>query len=75
MSIYLKIQDYQRNCLVQEQLGYLNQTFEESLGLLEETNAAVEMNKYGAMVDFNGIDIELVGPQLRLFILWCTGFV
>lgn len=40
----------------------MNQTFEDSLGLLEETNAAVEMNKYGAMVDFSGIDIELVGP-------------
>lgn len=51
---------------MQEQLGYLNQTFEDSLRLLEETNAAVEMNKYGAMMDFNGIDIELVGSQFSL---------
>ncbi|XP_015069949.1 uncharacterized protein LOC107014530 [Solanum pennellii] len=51
---------------LKEQLGYLNQTFEESLGLLEETNAAVEMNKYGAMVDFNGIDIELVKTAIRV---------
>ncbi|KAG5617398.1 hypothetical protein H5410_017222, partial [Solanum commersonii] len=51
---------------LKEQLGYLNQTFEESLGLLEETNAAVEMNKYGAMVDFNGIDIELVKIAIRV---------
>ncbi|KAM3319657.1 endonuclease MutS2 [Capsicum chacoense] len=50
---------------LKEQLGYLNQTFEDSLGLLEETNAAVEMNKYGAMVDFNGIDIELVKIAIR----------
>ncbi|KAK4734818.1 hypothetical protein R3W88_009079 [Solanum pinnatisectum] len=51
---------------LKEQLGYLNQTFEESLVLLEETNAAVEMNKYGAMVDFNGIDIELVKTAIRV---------
>ncbi|XP_055825259.1 uncharacterized protein LOC129893863 isoform X2 [Solanum dulcamara] len=51
---------------LKEQLGYLNQTFEESLGLLEETNAAVEMNKYGAMVDFNGIDIELVKTAIKV---------
>ncbi|KAJ8554214.1 hypothetical protein K7X08_024892 [Anisodus acutangulus] len=51
---------------IKEQLGYLNQTFEDSLGLLEETNAAVEMNKYGAMVDFNGIDIELVKTAIQI---------
>ncbi|XP_060204026.1 uncharacterized protein LOC132632204 isoform X2 [Lycium barbarum] len=51
---------------LKEQLGYLNQTFEDSLGLLEETNAAVEMNKYGAMVDFNGIDIELVKTAIQI---------
>ncbi|PHT53591.1 hypothetical protein CQW23_08053 [Capsicum baccatum] len=50
---------------LKEQLGYLNQTFEDSLGLLEETNAAMEMNKYGAMVDFSGIDIELVKIAIR----------
>ncbi|XP_059304422.1 uncharacterized protein LOC132056304 isoform X2 [Lycium ferocissimum] len=51
---------------LKEQLGYLNQTFEDSLGLLEETNAAVEMNKFGAMVDFNGIDIELVKTAIQI---------
>ncbi|CAN4089432.1 unnamed protein product [Withania somnifera] len=51
---------------LKEQLGYLNQTFEDSLGLLEETNAAVEMNKYGAMADFSGIDIELVKIAIKV---------
>ncbi|XP_009629933.1 uncharacterized protein [Nicotiana tomentosiformis] len=51
---------------LKEQLGYLNQTFEDSLRLLEETNAAVEMNKYGAMMEFNGIDIELVKTALQV---------
>ncbi|XP_016509116.1 uncharacterized protein LOC107826629 isoform X2 [Nicotiana tabacum] len=51
---------------LKEQLGYLNQTFEDSLRLLEETNAAVEMNKYGAMMDFNGIDIELVKTAVQV---------
>lgn len=51
---------------LKEQLGYLNQTFEDSLKLLEETNAAVEMNKYGAMMDFNGIDIELVKTAVQV---------
>ncbi|KAL2317545.1 hypothetical protein Fmac_031421 [Flemingia macrophylla] len=34
--------------LFKDQLWSLNQTFEESLALLEETNAAVEMRKHGS---------------------------
>ncbi|KAF5450555.1 hypothetical protein F2P56_030889 [Juglans regia] len=43
------------------QLCSLNQTYEESLRLLEETNAAVEMHKHGGCrLDFGGIDAVLV---------------
>lgn len=45
---------------MQAQLWNLNKTFDESVKLLEETDAAVEMHKYGAMMDFSGIDISLV---------------
>ncbi|CAL5345876.1 unnamed protein product [Camellia sinensis] len=42
------------------QLWYLNQTYEESMRLLGETNADVKMHKYGGCVmDFNGIDVVL----------------
>lgn len=38
----------------------LSRTYEDSLTLLQETTAALEMHKYGAMMEFTGIDIELV---------------
>ena len=39
----------------------MNQTYEESMRLLDETNAAVEMHKYGGCaMDFSGIDVVLV---------------
>nr|GMC96473.1 endonuclease MutS2 [Ipomoea batatas] len=43
-----------------EQLWNLSRTYEDSLTLLQETTAALEMHKYGAMMEFTGIDIELV---------------
>ncbi|KAL3846088.1 hypothetical protein ACJIZ3_003491 [Penstemon smallii] len=43
-----------------EQLWNLDKAYEDSMRLLEETNAAVEMHKYGAMMDFNGVDVALV---------------
>ncbi|KAL2457728.1 DNA-MISMATCH-REPAIR-2 domain-containing protein [Abeliophyllum distichum] len=48
-----------------EQLWTLNKTYEQSVRLLEETNAAVEMHKYGAMMDFSGIDISLVKTGIQ----------
>ncbi|KAK4784230.1 hypothetical protein SAY86_018598 [Trapa natans] len=48
------------------QLGYLNQTYEESLRLLEETNAAVEMHRHGGFsLDFGGIDVALVKSAIQ----------
>ncbi|XP_057987387.1 uncharacterized protein LOC131169127 isoform X1 [Hevea brasiliensis] len=43
------------------QLWSLNKSYKESLMLLQETNAAVEMHKHGACrLDFTGIDLLLV---------------
>ncbi|CAA2955843.1 endonuclease 2 [Olea europaea subsp. europaea] len=47
------------------QLWNLNKMFDESVKLLEETDAAVEMHKYGAMMDFSGIDISLVKTGIQ----------
>ncbi|XP_028116074.1 uncharacterized protein LOC114313858 isoform X1 [Camellia sinensis] len=48
------------------QLWYLNQTYEESMRLLGETNAVVEMHKHGGCVmDFNGIDVVLVKSAIQ----------
>ncbi|KAF5960268.1 hypothetical protein HYC85_001477 [Camellia sinensis] len=48
------------------QLWYLNQSYEESMRLLGETNAAVEMHKHGGCVmDFNGIDVVLVKSAIQ----------
>ncbi|KAM4068542.1 hypothetical protein ACB094_12G020800 [Castanea mollissima] len=48
------------------QLWTLNQTYEESLRLLEETNAAVEMyNHGGCRLDFTGIDVVLVKSAIQ----------
>lgn len=38
----------------------LSKTYEDSLRLLKETDAVVEMHKYGAMMDLVGIDAVLV---------------
>ncbi|PQQ08980.1 endonuclease MutS2 isoform X1 [Prunus yedoensis var. nudiflora] len=48
------------------QLWYLNQTYEESLRLLDETNAAVEMLKHGACsLDFSGLNVVLVQSAIQ----------
>ncbi|XP_059434871.1 uncharacterized protein LOC132167853 [Corylus avellana] len=48
------------------QLWSLNQTYEESLRLLEETNAAVEMCKHGGCsLDFGTIDAVLVKSAIQ----------
>ncbi|XP_057546484.1 uncharacterized protein LOC130825331 [Amaranthus tricolor] len=44
-----------------EQLASLDQTYEESLRLLRETNAAVEIRKFNnAIMDFSSIDVFMV---------------
>ncbi|XP_057804258.1 uncharacterized protein LOC131019679 isoform X2 [Salvia miltiorrhiza] len=48
-----------------EQLWNLNKSYERSIRLLDETKAAVEMHKYGAMTDFNGIDVALVETGIK----------
>ncbi|XP_050384998.1 uncharacterized protein LOC126801623 isoform X2 [Argentina anserina] len=48
------------------QLWCLSQTYEESLRLLEETNAAVEMLKHGACnLDFGGVKVVLVQSAIQ----------
>lgn len=48
----------------QDQLWSQNQTYEDSLKLLEETNAAVEMHNHGSCrLHFGHIDAMLVGTQ------------
>ncbi|VFQ72595.1 unnamed protein product [Cuscuta campestris] len=48
-----------------EKLWKLTPTFEDSISLLKETRAAVEMCNYGAMMEFAGIDVELVKFALQ----------
>ncbi|XP_073292865.1 uncharacterized protein [Primulina huaijiensis] len=48
-----------------KQLWNLDRTFEDGMRLLEETNAAVEMHKYGAMIDFTGLDVSSVQAAIR----------
>ncbi|GAB4826055.1 hypothetical protein Ancab_008925 [Ancistrocladus abbreviatus] len=51
---------------IKEQLWTLDQTYEESLRLLEETNAAVEIHKYSdGVMDFHGIDVLLVRSAIE----------
>lgn len=50
---------------IKKQLWSLNKTYEDSVRLLQETNAAVEMHKYGAMLDFVGIDTALVKSAIQ----------
>ncbi|KAM7499852.1 hypothetical protein LguiA_024266 [Lonicera macranthoides] len=48
------------------QLWNLNRTYGESLRLLDETNAAVQMHNYGGCImDFSGLDLELVKSAIR----------
>ncbi|KAL7003721.1 hypothetical protein U1Q18_004869 [Sarracenia purpurea var. burkii] len=48
------------------QLWSLNQTYEESMKLLDETNAAIEMHKYGgSFMDFSVIDVVLVKSAIQ----------
>ncbi|KAL4299995.1 hypothetical protein HN51_050632 [Arachis hypogaea] len=48
------------------QLWSLNRTYEESLRLLGETNAAVEMNKHGSCrLRFGHVDVMLVKAAIR----------
>lgn len=60
---------FSKNLRVQEQLWSLNKTYEDSLRLLEETNAVVEMHKYGAMLDFVAIDTAHVSFTFIIFYL------
>ncbi|XP_051138421.1 uncharacterized protein LOC127256451 [Andrographis paniculata] len=48
-----------------DELWNLDKTYEDSVRLLQETNAAVEMNNYGAMMDFTGMDVALVESGIR----------
>ncbi|KAL0299738.1 UNVERIFIED_CONTAM: Endonuclease MutS2 [Sesamum radiatum] len=50
---------------VKEQLWNLDKAYEDSVRLLEETSAAVEMQKYGAMMEFSGIDVSLVESGIK----------
>ncbi|KAI4307000.1 hypothetical protein L6164_030235 [Bauhinia variegata] len=51
---------------VKAQLWHLSQTYEESLKLLDETNAAVEMHKLGSCsLDFAHIDAVLVKSAIQ----------
>ncbi|KAK7372877.1 hypothetical protein VNO80_06267 [Phaseolus coccineus] len=51
---------------VKDQLWSLNQTFEESLALLEETNAAVEMHKHGTLrLHLGHLDAVLVKTAIQ----------
>ncbi|KAL0400541.1 UNVERIFIED_CONTAM: Endonuclease MutS2 [Sesamum latifolium] len=50
---------------VKEQLWNLDKAYEDSVRLLEETSAAVEMQNYGAMMEFSGIDISLVESGIK----------
>ncbi|XP_022141292.1 uncharacterized protein LOC111011726 isoform X2 [Momordica charantia] len=51
---------------IKAQLWSLNRTYEESLRLLNETNAAVEMQKHGGCsLDLSGIDLLLVKSAIE----------
>ncbi|KAK9199693.1 hypothetical protein WN944_014885 [Citrus x changshan-huyou] len=48
------------------QLWSINQTYQDSLRLLDETNAAVEMQKHGSCsLDLTGVDLSLVKSAIR----------
>ncbi|KAL8538171.1 hypothetical protein ACS0TY_000217 [Phlomoides rotata] len=48
-----------------EQLWDLEKSYEGSVKLLEETKAAVEMHKYGAMIELTGVDVALVENGIK----------
>ncbi|CAA0824713.1 DNA mismatch repair protein MutS- type 2 [Striga hermonthica] len=48
-----------------EKLWDLDKSYDDSVRLLKETEAAVEMLKYGAMMDFTGINVALVETGLK----------
>ncbi|GER46742.1 endonuclease MutS2, partial [Striga asiatica] len=48
-----------------EKLWELDKSYDDSVRLLKETEAAVEMLKYGAMMDFTGIHVALVETGLK----------
>ncbi|XP_022922841.1 uncharacterized protein LOC111430703 isoform X2 [Cucurbita moschata] len=51
---------------IKAQLWSLNRTYEESLRLLDETNAAVEMHKHGGCsLDLSGVDLRLVKSAME----------
>ncbi|KAL1823978.1 hypothetical protein ACET3Z_010756 [Daucus carota] len=47
------------------QLWSLDKTYEESLRLLEETKAAVEMHNYGCSMDFTAIHVQSVKSAMQ----------
>lgn len=47
------------------QLWSLNKSYEDSLKLLEETNAAVEMHNNGCSMDFTAIHVQLVKSAMQ----------
>ncbi|XP_024043892.1 uncharacterized protein LOC102631445 isoform X4 [Citrus sinensis] len=48
------------------QLWSINQTYQDSLRLLDETNAAIEMQKHGSCsLDLTGVDLSLVKSAIR----------
>ncbi|KAK1399379.1 DNA mismatch repair protein MutS, core [Heracleum sosnowskyi] len=49
----------------ESQLWSLNKSYEESLKLLEETNAAVEMHNNGCSMDFTAIHVQLVKSAMQ----------
>ena len=59
--------------VLKEQLASLDQTYEESLRLLRETNAAVEIRKFNnAIMDFSSIDVFMVCVSFFEFlVLYC----
>lgn len=61
LSLIFRVFDWIILYLVKEQLCSFDQTYEESLMLLRQTNAAVEIHKYNnAIMDFTGLDVFLV---------------
>ncbi|WCJ30325.1 Endonuclease MutS2 [Euphorbia peplus] len=51
---------------IKAQLWSLDNNYEDSLALLKETNAAIEMHKHGACrLDFTGLDLSLLKSAIR----------
>lgn len=56
--------------MVQAQLWSLDKTYEESLRLLEETKAAVEMHNYGCSMDFTAIHVQSVSLLSLIYLVF-----